>query len=126
MPTFEALIQGAPSGFLSGCSEILKLDSEELSRATLCVLSNQPSGAADSLPHFKTLAYINRCRVQAHPKPTSVEIASVLDSNTSLSREVIASLVAAFDGGNTTSELTDSVRYYSFVNSICFLIIIYF
>ena len=113
MPTFESIILSAPTGFVSGCSAILKLKIDDLTILIANILSKVKSGAQldKQDPASRTIAFLAHARAQATPKPSATEVASTLDSNTVLTREIIAALVTSFDSSDTETVtlLTDTV-----------------
>jgi hypothetical protein len=99
---FEKLIISAPLGFMGGCVELSKLDGAELEsviqQAIATSRRGQPSSDASSRECTKALMYIIYARNMSVPPPEVTEIASVLDSNTTLSRACITSLVSGLEG----------------------------
>jgi hypothetical protein len=114
MPSFETCILGSPLGFIRGCgllNGIAASDNEACSvliQGTLKSFKENVIGSIQS-EEINALIHILRSREQAQPKPNNLEVASVLDTNTILSRECITVLVAGLDGINSSSPSASAV-----------------
>lgn len=106
MSSFESLVLGAPLGFAAGCSACNAL--EDLSSAVeLAVQSARtstgggPSSSSSSSSSkdraVKALVYVINARNQSQPAPEVMELASVLDLHTTLSRSCITALAAGLE-----------------------------
>lgn len=131
-PTFATLINGAPLGFVQGCSLIkrMSVDNHEqyiasiiksmnicnnlASLSSSCSNSNSSSDYNDMV---KALLYIIRSRSQANTKPTSQEFASILDANTVLSRDSIATLIEEIDKYETDSDNKNKITINNISNA---------
>ena len=97
---------GAPIGFVRGCSNLVKLDIEEVTRLVESTIAALKEGNIISdRPEVKAISYISRSRDLASPKPNAVELASALDANTVLNREIIAIIATALENAVTVAEL---------------------
>jgi len=103
MPTFEGWILAAPLGFTGGCGELNGLEEVALEETIGAAISASRSGyplsasASVAKEGAKALMYIIYARNSSTPQPEVTELASVLDSDTTLSRACITSLVAGLE-----------------------------
>jgi hypothetical protein len=111
MPTFEALIVGAPLGFSESCSELNSLATSDAELFSVLVSQSYQSdkfssAVAREISHSKELKSINfiiRCYKVAVPQPSFPQVAGVLDTNTSLTRDTLEKLVSALQSQGSSS-----------------------
>jgi hypothetical protein len=111
MPTFDGFIIGAPTGFVRGCTALMKMEMGEVTALLETCLARIRSCQDIEINSdaVKSLLYIIRSRTQASPKPSSVELASALDGNTVLNRDIIAAIATALEASDTISAVSQLV-----------------
>lgn len=132
MPSFENFVIGAPVGFSQGCISLNELAISD--EAYFAQLVNNSLKKSDYLPkdakdlqhknEIKCLNYLVRSSRQATPVPTIPQIATILDTNSFLTRDCVEKLAVELQSfaSNTDSDIKQITQvcqqYDSAVNKL--------
>lgn len=98
MPSFESLILSSPTGFIAGCNEINTIDNDIFMNILEIAIKKVYTGdlvtnVNNNSYIFTALLYLINSYKLAYPQPTPQQFASILDNNTTLSRNIIATII---------------------------------
>ena len=121
MPSFDAQILSPPSAFSNGCKSlnVMFQDNPEtlaslLTDAVRAVKSGQTYSGDDLNSEMKngyrSIVFLARAWSASSPQPSPKEVASALDSNSLLSREVIEAFVTVWTQSSSVSTLTNIIQ----------------
>lgn len=108
MPTFEASILAPPSGFVAGCRALNKkfetkigfgetiLSGINIVKTRFTSSLDYSKNKAQTLNTYGVVTYLASSWLSSTPKPSAKEVATFLDLNSVLSRDVIKAFVTTY------------------------------